>query len=165
MLSRAALRTGPVRRAFVSRTAAAAPAVRSSSQSLQRAVCRATLPLSSDAHSRSSYRSDKRKFSSSTPIANDQQQQQLAQEEDDGMTAAERSIADLLAAKLEPTHVLVQDVSGGCGTMYAIQITSPLFRGQSLLKQQRMVNATLGDIVKSWHGVQIRTLVPPGNGS
>ncbi|POR31405.1 Altered inheritance of mitochondria protein 1 [Tolypocladium paradoxum] len=82
-------------------------------------------------------------------------------EQDSSMTPAERSVAALLSSKLAPTHVLVQDVSGGCGSMYAIQIASPLFRGQTLLKQQRMVNAALGDVVKSWHGVQIRTVVPP----
>lgn len=76
------------------------------------------------------------------------------------MTPAERSVAALLAAKLQPTSLRVQDVSGGCGSMYAIQIASPLFRGHSLLKQQRMVNAALGGLVKSWHGLQIRTSVP-----
>jgi stress-induced morphogen len=77
------------------------------------------------------------------------------------MTAAESAIADVLAEKLSPTELLVQDVSGGCGSMYAIEIASPAFRGQSILKQQRLVNAALGDMVKSWHGVQIRTKVPP----
>ncbi|KAL3954568.1 hypothetical protein ACCO45_010131 [Purpureocillium lilacinum] len=70
------------------------------------------------------------------------------------------SIAAVLSAALDPTFVLVQDVSGGCGSMYAIQIASRAFRGQTLLKQQRMVNAALGDRVKEWHGVQIRTVVP-----
>ncbi|KAI9166438.1 bolA-like protein [Paramyrothecium foliicola] len=77
------------------------------------------------------------------------------------MTAAESAIADVLAEKLAPTELLVQDVSGGCGSMYAIEIASPAFRGQSILKQQRLVNAALGDMVKAWHGVQIRTKVPP----
>lgn len=76
------------------------------------------------------------------------------------MSPAESAIADLLIAKLSPTSILVQDVSGGCGSMYAIEITSHAFRGQSLLKQQRMVNDALGDVVKSWHGLQIRTSVP-----
>ena len=31
---------------------------------------------------------------------------------------------------------------------------------QTMMKQQRMVNAALGDRVKEWHGVQIRTVVP-----
>ncbi|KAF5026684.1 hypothetical protein F66182_1233 [Fusarium sp. NRRL 66182] len=77
------------------------------------------------------------------------------------MTPAESAIADILTDKLSPTELLVQDVSGGCGSMYAIDITSPAFKGQTILKQQRMVNAALGDLVKGWHGVQIRTKVPP----
>jgi stress-induced morphogen len=77
------------------------------------------------------------------------------------MTPAESAIAAILSEKLSPTQLLVQDVSGGCGSMYAIDITSAAFQGQTILKQQRMVNAALGDLVKAWHGVQIRTKVPP----
>jgi BolA-like protein 3 len=44
--------------------------------------------------------------------------------------------------------------------MYAIDITSAQFRGVTILKQQRMVNAVLGDLMKEWHGVQLRTKVP-----
>ncbi|WAO88745.1 Hypothetical protein NCS54_00610700 [Fusarium falciforme] len=76
------------------------------------------------------------------------------------MTPAESAIAKILAEKLSPSELLVQDVSGGCGSMYAIDITSAAFKGQTILKQQRMVNAALGDLVKGWHGVQIRTKVP-----
>ncbi|KAM6540222.1 hypothetical protein FALCPG4_001952 [Fusarium falciforme] len=76
------------------------------------------------------------------------------------MTPAESAIAEILAEKLSPSELLVQDVSGGCGSMYAIDITSAAFKGQTILKQQRMVNAALGDLVKGWHGVQIRTKVP-----
>lgn len=76
------------------------------------------------------------------------------------MSPAESAIADLLSAKLAPSELLVQDISGGCGSMYAIDITSAAFRGHNMLKQQRMVNAALGDVMKSWHGVQIRTRVP-----
>ena len=77
------------------------------------------------------------------------------------MTDAESAIADLIHSKLSPTHVLVQDISGGCGSMYAIDVTSAAFKGQSMLKQQRMVNAALADVIKNWHGVQIKTKVPP----
>lgn len=75
------------------------------------------------------------------------------------MTAAEASIANLLRDKLQPTELLVRDVSGGCGSMYAIDIASPVFRGVTMLKQQRMVNAALGDVVKNWHGLQLNTRV------
>lgn len=77
------------------------------------------------------------------------------------MTEAESAIAALLETKLSPTDLLVQDVSGGCGSMYAIDITSPDFRGKTVLKQQRMVNEALGDVLKGWHGVQIRTKATP----
>ena len=76
------------------------------------------------------------------------------------MTPAEESIAAVLASELSPTRVLVRDVSGGCGSMYAIEITAARFRGLSILRQQRLVNSALGHLVKEWHGVQIRTHVP-----
>lgn len=77
------------------------------------------------------------------------------------MSDAESAIAQLLVDALAPvSSVLVQDVSGGCGSMYAIEIAAEAFRGKTMLKQQRMVNAALGDVVKTWHGVQIRTSVP-----
>ncbi|KAK1249647.1 hypothetical protein MKX08_009650 [Trichoderma sp. CBMAI-0020] len=97
-----------------------------------------------------------RQFSSSSQ----QPQQEPAADSDTGMTPAESSIAALLASKLQPSALLVQDISGGCGSMYAIDITSSAFKGLNMLKQQRLVNGALGDLVKEWHGVQIRTRVP-----
>jgi len=44
--------------------------------------------------------------------------------------------------------------------MYGIEIASEKFRGTTMLKQQRMVNAVLGEQLKGWHGVQLRTKVP-----
>ncbi|CAG9983931.1 unnamed protein product [Clonostachys byssicola] len=88
-----------------------------------------------------------------------------AEEDDDlpSMTPAELSIAEQLSSNetLSPTtSLLVRDVSGGCGSMYAIDIVSPQFKGKTLLAQQRLVTKALGDRVKEWHGVQIRTSVP-----
>jgi BolA-like protein 3 len=54
----------------------------------------------------------------------------------------------------------VQDISGGCGSMYGIEIVSEKFRGLSMLKQQRLVNGVLGEEIKGWHGVQLKTKVP-----
>jgi stress-induced morphogen len=53
--------------------------------------------------------------------------------------------------------IQVQDISGGCGSMYAIQIESTKFKGLSVIKQHKMVNEVLKDEIKSWHGVQLRT--------
>ena len=74
-----------------------------------------------------------------------------------GLDEHESEIWDLISAELSPTELMVRDVSGGCGSMYAIDVSSPVFRGLGMLKQQRMVNAVLGERVKGWHGVQLRT--------
>jgi stress-induced morphogen len=54
----------------------------------------------------------------------------------------------------------VQDVSGGCGSMYALDIVSAKFKGLSVIKQHRLVNAVLKDEIKGWHGVQLKTKAP-----
>ena len=66
-----------------------------------------------------------------------------------------------LAEELEPSELEVQDISGGCGSMYGIEVVSEKFRGLNMLKQQRMVNAALKELMdrEGWHGVQIRTRV------
>ncbi len=53
-----------------------------------------------------------------------------------------------MVAAFSPTELSVRDVSGGCGSMYSIDIASARFRGANMLKQQRMVNAELADLVK-----------------
>jgi stress-induced morphogen len=44
--------------------------------------------------------------------------------------------------------------------MYGIEIASEKFRGINMLKQQRLVNAELADLMEGWHGVQLKTRVP-----
>lgn len=41
---------------------------------------------------------------------------------------AEVEISRILTEKLQPTKLDVKDTSGGCGSMYDIQIESPLFQ-------------------------------------
>lgn len=67
---------------------------------------------------------------------------------------------DRLVHEFSPVELVVQDISGGCGSMYGIEISSEKFRGANMLKQQRMVNAVLGDLMKEWHGCQLKTRVP-----
>jgi BolA-like protein 3 len=83
-----------------------------------------------------------------------------ALEKPDYLDTAESEIWDKLAAEFAPTELMVQDISGGCGSMYGIEIASEQFRGATMLKQQRMVNGVLGEQMKDWHGVQLRTKVP-----
>jgi BolA-like protein 3 len=76
------------------------------------------------------------------------------------LDAAEAEIWNRLNAKFAPAELVVQDISGGCGSMYGIEIVSDAFRGQTMLKQQRMVNAVLADLMHGWHGVQLKTRTP-----
>lgn len=44
--------------------------------------------------------------------------------------------------------------------MYAVSITSEKFRGVPMVKQHRLVNEALGERIKQWHGLQLRTKIP-----
>jgi stress-induced morphogen len=56
--------------------------------------------------------------------------------------------------------IQVEDISGGCGSMYAVAITAEKFKGLPVIKQHRLVNEVLGEDIKSWHGIQLRTKAP-----
>lgn len=43
--------------------------------------------------------------------------------------------------------------------MYAIEIASPQFKGLTQLKQHRLVQGILGEDIKKWHGLQLRTKI------
>ena len=45
--------------------------------------------------------------------------------------------------KLQPTHVAITDISGGCGSFYRVEVESPAFADQPLVQQHRLVHATL----------------------
>jgi stress-induced morphogen len=44
--------------------------------------------------------------------------------------------------------------------MYAVSITSEKFKDLPVIKQHRLVNEILGEDIKSWHGIQLRTKAP-----
>ncbi|KAL0932336.1 BolA-like protein [Colletotrichum truncatum] len=142
---------------FAARAAAASSPIASRSYSSSPCV-RANTP--STLAYQSSYRlstqiSSKRTYSSAAAESSS-----TALEKPDHLDDAESTIWDKLVAEFSPSELIVQDVSGGCGSMYAIDITSTKFKGANMLKQQRMVNAVLGDMMKQWHGVQLRTKAP-----
>jgi len=41
--------------------------------------------------------------------------------------------------------------------MYAVAITAAKFKGLTVIKQHRLVNEVLGEEIKKWHGIQLRT--------
>ncbi|TDL29778.1 bola-like protein [Rickenella mellea] len=74
------------------------------------------------------------------------------------MDDGERAIHAKLAERFKPSQLQVQDVSGGCGTFYAIMITSQAFKGLSVVKQHRLVTQELKAEIEGIHGLQINTI-------
>ncbi|CCD26371.1 Bol3p NDAI_0H01970 [Naumovozyma dairenensis CBS 421] len=73
------------------------------------------------------------------------------------MTPEEKMILEKLSKALQPKSIRVQDMSGGCGTMFAINVTSSQFNGLTTIKQHKLVNEILKDDIPRWHGLQLQT--------
>ncbi|OAK97096.1 bola-like protein [Phaeosphaeriaceae sp. SRC1lsM3a] len=80
-----------------------------------------------------------------------------APEPPDYLNEAELHIFHKIKQELDPVKLEVQDISGGCGSMYAIEIESPKFAGLTVIKQHKLVNQVLKEEIAKWHGVQLRT--------
>ena len=65
----------------------------------------------------------------------------------------------MLEHALQASQVQVQDISGGCGSMFQIQVQSSLFQGKSRVAQHRMVTEILKAEIKDMHGLTIKTIV------
>ncbi|KAJ1505324.1 hypothetical protein HMI54_004870 [Coelomomyces lativittatus] len=77
----------------------------------------------------------------------------------------EQDITTKLTKAFTPTYVSVNDISGGCGSMYRIELISHRFRGLTKVQQQRLVNTVLKDEIQQWHGLQLLTEVPEEDAS
>ncbi|EMD41009.1 hypothetical protein CERSUDRAFT_131472 [Gelatoporia subvermispora B] len=77
------------------------------------------------------------------------------------LTEGERTIYQKLTERFSPSTLRVEDVSGGCGTFYQIEIASQAFKGLPTVKQHRLVNETLKKDIEGIHGLQLKTITPP----
>jgi BolA-like protein 3 len=90
------------------------------------------------------------------------------------LSEGEQAILDKLTDRFAPTAISVQDVSGvfygahmlvnvnvtdsgigGCGSFYAISITSDAFKDLPTVKQHRLVNEVLKKEIEGIHGLQV----------
>lgn len=71
-------------------------------------------------------------------------------------TAGEKILENKLS-ELKPSALSVRDISGGCGSMYQIDIKSDAFKGLSTLKQHRKIQEILKDDIKLMHGITINS--------
>ncbi|KAJ2910133.1 hypothetical protein GGI21_001181 [Coemansia aciculifera] len=75
-------------------------------------------------------------------------------------TAGERLLFDKLQGGLSPSKLAVTDSSGGCGSMYVVEIEAERFRGLTRVKQTQLVNALLKEELKEMHGMRVICTVP-----
>lgn len=63
-----------------------------------------------------------------------------------------------LREALNPIHLELTDISGGCGASYSAVIVSDKFNGKPLLHRHRMVNSALAEELKIVHAFTMKTL-------
>ena len=87
------------------------------------------------------------------------------------MGEVEREITKRINEALSPTRLVVNNDSashhghagddGSGESHFSVEVESPAFAGKSLVQQQRMVNAALGDLMKERvHAMAIKTRAP-----
>lgn len=69
----------------------------------------------------------------------------------------EKKLYEILTEEFSPEFLDVRDVSGGCGSMFYINIVTDKFNGLPLVKQHQAVNQALKEEIPKWHGLQLRT--------
>ncbi|KAL4082018.1 bola protein, partial [Scleroderma yunnanense] len=70
-------------------------------------------------------------------------------------TDTEKAIISKLTERFSPTELAVQDVSGGCGSFFAIKVASKAFNGLTTVKQHKLVTETLKQEIGGIHGLQV----------
>ncbi|KAJ7162530.1 bola protein, partial [Mycena crocata] len=58
--------------------------------------------------------------------------------------------------RFSPSLLQIEDVSGGCGTFFAITIASEAFKGIPMVKQHKLVTQTLKEEIEGIHGLQVQ---------
>lgn len=105
--------------------------------------------------------SKRQKFSSSALIRNQTNNNNNATttspEPPTNLDPYEKKLYEILTNEFAPEFLDVRDVSGGCGSMFYINIVSDKFNGLPLVKQHQAVNQALKEEIPKWHGLQLRT--------
>ena len=73
--------------------------------------------------------------------------------------ASKESIEKLIKDSIKVSQINIQDISGGCGQAFSIQVASSDFTGKSLIQQHRLLNDILKDELAEVHSVQYKTSV------
>lgn len=77
------------------------------------------------------------------------------------LSAAEAKLADILTNKFPKANLIeVEDISGGCGSMYTVYVQSVEFEGLRLVKRHQLVTEALKKEIKEMHGLRISASTP-----
>ena len=78
-------------------------------------------------------------------------------------TEGEKKLADMLKKRfIKSKQIEVVDISGGCGSMYAIYVETSEFKNMRTVRQHQLVTEVLKKEIKdNMHGVRIQTAVAP----
>ena len=77
-------------------------------------------------------------------------------------TAGEKKLIDMLRLRFpQAKEIEVKDISGGCGSMYAVYVETSEFKNIRTVKQHQLINDVLkAEIKNNMHGLRIQTAVP-----
>lgn len=67
------------------------------------------------------------------------------------MSLTSASLEEIIKERLQAPIVQVQDMSGGCGQLFAVIIVSDIFKNKNKLMRHRLVNNSLKDEISSIH--------------
>ncbi|KAF2862213.1 bola-like protein [Piedraia hortae CBS 480.64] len=65
-----------------------------------------------------------------------------------------------IETELQPSHLEVVDLSGGCGQMYNVTIVSNAFEKKTALQRHRLVNSKLKDEIAAIHAWSTKCFTP-----
>ncbi|XP_050441843.1 bolA-like protein 3 [Adelges cooleyi] len=57
-------------------------------------------------------------------------------------------------------EIKIKDISGGCGAIFEVFISSSEFKGMNIVKQHQLITEVLKNEIKSMHGIRIHTEIP-----
>ncbi|KAI9341543.1 hypothetical protein DFJ73DRAFT_843576 [Zopfochytrium polystomum] len=71
-----------------------------------------------------------------------------------------KELEEALRSGTQASHVVVQDISDGCGQSYEVIVVSPAFEGKPTLQRHRLVNEAAKHLISQIHAFTQKTYTP-----
>lgn len=76
------------------------------------------------------------------------------------MSLTAEHLKQIILERLDAQQVFVEDMSGGCGSAFAVIIVSEVFESKNKLMRSRLVNNALKQEIASIHAFTQKTFTP-----